>query len=681
MTVLSHFRLETDAQGFAWLWFDRAESKVNLLSAEALAELGSVLERLHATPPAGLVLGSAKPAGFIAGADVKEFTALTDRDQALALIRTAHRLLQRLEQLPCPTVARIHGYCLGGGLELALACRYRVALDDPKTRLGVPEILLGIHPGFGGSVRLIRQIGAPAAFDLMLTGRSIDATAAARLGLVDHAVPERHLDRACRYLLTTQPPPKRPSRLLRLADWAAVRPLLAAYLRRQVARRAPRRHYPAPYALIELWRRFGARSDAMFLAEAESVAELLLSETSRNLVRVFFLRERLKGFGRGDEAFHHVHVVGAGVMGGDIAAWCAAQGVKASLQDLTPKHIAPAVRRAYQRFARTFRHRHQEIAARDRFIPDSKGLQTGRAELVIEAIIENLEAKQALYREIEPRLRPGTLLATNTSSLPLEELAKVLKQPDRLVGLHFFNPVAKMPLVEIVRGTDTSSEAAASAAAFARTIDKLPLPVKSSPGFLVNRVLMPYLLEAVILLEEKIPQEAIDQAATEFGMPMGPIHLADTIGLDICLAVAEILTRALGGEVPALLRDKVAQGKLGVKSGAGFYRYRRGKPVTRKKVTSPLPRETIEERLILRLLNECVAVLREGVVEDTDLLDAGMVLGTGFAPFRGGPMHYLRQRGIEATRRRLEELAREYGPRFQPDAGWELDSIIDVSST
>ncbi len=671
MTALCHLRLETDAQGFAWLWFDQAESNVNVLSADALAELGSVLERLQATPPQGLVIGSAKPAGFIAGADVKEFTALTDRDQALALIAAAHSLLKRLEQLPCPTVARIHGYCLGGGLELALACRYRVALDDPKTRLGVPEILLGIHPGFGGSVRLIRQIGAPAAFDLMLTGRSVDATAAARLGLVDQAVPERYLDRACRHLLATQPAPKRPSWLLRLADSAMVRPLLAGYLRRRVTRRAPPRHYPAPYALIELWRRFGACSEAMFQAEAESVAELLLSETSRNLVRVFFLRERLKGFGRREEAFHHVHVVGAGVMGGDIAAWCAAQGLKASLQDLAPKYIAPAVKRAYQLFAHTFKRRHQEIAARDRFIPDSKGLQLGRADLVIEAIIENLEAKQTLYRQIEPRLRPGALLATNTSSLPLEELAKVLQRPDRLVGLHFFNPVAKMQLVEVVRGEATHPEAVERACAFARTIDKLPLPVKSSPGFLVNRILMPYLLEAVILLEEGVPKEAIDQAATQFGMPMGPVRLADTVGLDICLAVAEILTQALGGEVPKLLRDLVQEGKLGVKSGVGFYRYLNGKPVTRKKYATPLPQETIEDRLILRLINECVAALREGVVEDADLVDAGMVLGTGFAPFRGGPMHYLKQRGIAATRQRLQALAASYGPRFRPDPGWD----------
>ncbi|GAB6068277.1 3-hydroxyacyl-CoA dehydrogenase NAD-binding domain-containing protein [Methylothermus subterraneus] len=670
MDKYQHFRLETDREGVAWLWLDVAESKVNVLSSEVLKELGQLLTALEANPPKGLSLGSAKPSGFCAGADVREFTKISSRDQALALIGKAHQVFQRLESLPCPTVARIHGHCLGGGLELALACRYRVALDDPKTRLGLPEILLGIHPGFGGSVRLIRTIGAPKAFELMLSGNSLDAPAAARCGLVDYAVPERHLDRACRHLLATQPRPRRPGWVLRLADWALVRPWLAAVLRRQVANRAKPEHYPAPYALIELWRRYGAK-EAMFQAEAESVAELLLSETCRNLVRVFFLRERLKGFGRGDEVFHRVHAVGAGVMGGDIAAWCVAQGLSASVQDLSPQRIAPAVQRAYRLFARTFKRRHEEIAARDRLIPDSKGVQLPRAEVVIEAIVENLEAKQALYRQIEPRLGEDALLATNTSSLPLEALAKALKRPERLVGLHFFNPVARMPLVEVVQGERSDPKAVEKACAFVRAIAKLPLPVKSAPGFLVNRVLMPYLMEAMILLEERVPPEAIDRAATEFGMPMGPIHLADTVGLDVCLAVAEILTQALGGQVPELLRAKVADGKLGVKRGEGFYRYRRGQPLTCKRVRSPLPQEAITERLILRLLNECVAVLREKLVEDADLIDAGMVLGTGFAPFRGGPMQYLKQRGIEATRARLEALAQEYGLRFQPDAGWE----------
>ncbi len=670
MNPYRHFRLETDDQKFLWLWFDVQGSGANVLSSEVLAELERIVAELETNPPKGLVIASAKPSGFCAGADVKEFTRITGRDQALALMEKAHAVFRRIEALSCPTLARIHGYCLGGGLELALACDYIVALDDDRTRLGLPEVRLGIHPGFGGSVRLIRRIGPLGAFDLMLTGRTVDARRAKRMGLADHAVAEWLLDRACRQVLTQPPPRRRAPPWIRLLDTAPLRPLLAAYLEKQVRRQADPRHYPAPYALIGLWRRYGA-SDAMFQAEAESVADLLLTDTARNLVRVFFLRERLKGFGRGDDTFGHVHVVGAGTMGGDIAAWSVVQGLKASLQDRAPPYLTTAIQRAGQLFDKRFRRRHQRVAARDRLIPDPKGLEIPRADVVIEAIVENLAAKQNLFKELEGKVTDDALLATNTSSIPLEALAEALRRPERLVGLHFFNPVAKMPLVEVVSGRQTDPEVAAKAAAFTHRIDKLPLPVKSAPGFLVNRVLMPYLLEAVILLEEGVPAEGIDQAATDFGMPMGPILLADTVGLDICLAVAETLAKELGAEVPERLRQRVAAGKLGIKSGEGFYRYKGRKPVKAKAGSSPLPPEEIQDRLILRLLNECVAVLREKVVEDADLVDAGMVFGTGFAPFRGGPMHYLRQRGMEATRKRLEELAERYGPRFQPDVGWE----------
>ncbi len=668
-----NWRLETDEEGIAWLHFDMAGSGTNVLSSEVFAELTRILDGLHEQPPTGLVILSDKPGGFIAGANVKEFTTLEDREQALEMIRTGQRQLERIESLPCPTVARIHGYCVGGGLELALACDYRVALDEPKTRLGLPEVMLGIHPGFGGTVRLPRLIGVPAAMDLMLSGRTVDARKAARLGMVDHAVPERHLDRASRAMIRERPPRRRPSRLVRLADSAPLRPLLAAFLRKQVAKRAAEEHYPAPYALIDLWAEHGAGSDEMYQAEAESVAELVRTETSRNLVRVFFLQERLKGLGKENDgpAPGRVHVIGAGVMGGDIAAWCDVRGLTVTLQDREPKYIAPAVKRAYKLFRRKFRPRHLQTAARDRLVPDHKGLGVPRADVVIEAIIENREAKQELYRRIEPQLKEDALLCTNTSSIPLEELSTCLERPERLVGLHFFNPVAKMQLIEIVRGENTSEEVAGRAAAFARTIDRLPLPVKSSPGFLVNRILLPYMLEAVELLSEGVPAQTIDRVATRFGMPMGPIRLADTVGLDICLSVATILSEELGTSMPPLLREVVEEGRLGVKSGHGFYRYKGREPVREPNKSSPVPEPVIEDRLILRLLNECVAALREQVVADEDLLDAGMIFGTGFAPFRGGPMHYLRSRGIEASRKRLEELAGLHGERFRPDEGWQ----------
>ncbi|BCX82776.1 3-hydroxyacyl-CoA dehydrogenase/enoyl-CoA hydratase/3-hydroxybutyryl-CoA epimerase [Methylomarinovum caldicuralii] len=671
MNSYRHFRLETDDQGLVWIWMDHADSNANVLSSAVLDELERVVAALEADPPAGVVIASAKASGFCAGADIREFTRITNRDQALALMRRAHALFRRIESLACPTLARIHGFCLGGGLELALACSYRIALDDDRTRLGLPEVRLGIHPGFGGSVRLIRTIGAPAAFDLMLSGRTVAARQARRLGLADHAVAEWVLDRACRQVLQRRPPRRCPPLWLRALDSAPLRPPLAAWLRRQVRRHADPRHYPAPYALIDLWRRHGA-SDAMFAAEAKSVADLIRTDTARNLVRVFFLRERIKGFGRGDADFTQVHVVGAGTMGGDIAAWAVVQGLKAGLQDRGPQYLTAAVQRTARLIDKRFHRCHQRIAARDRLLPDPKGLEVPRAEVVIEAVVEKLETKQAVFRELEARADAGALLATNTSSIPLEGIAAVLERPGRLVGLHFFNPVAKMPLVEVVSGRDTDPAVAARAAAFARRIDKLPLPVKSAPGFLVNRCLLPYLLEAVRLLEEGVPAPVIDRAATDFGMPMGPIELADTVGLDICLAVAEELAQALGAEVPALLRRKVEAGKLGVKSAEGFYRYKGRTPLKPKAGAGPLPAAEIQDRLILRLVNECVAVLREQVVEDADLVDAGMVFGTGFAPFRGGPLHYARQRGFAAVRRRLEALAEKYGPRFAPDPGWEL---------
>ena len=389
------------------------------------------------------------------------------------------------------------------------------------------------------------------------------------------------------------------------------------------------------------------------------------------------MQERLKSLGKGvDFQPKHVHVIGAGIMGGDIAAWCALKGLTVTLQDREPKFIAPAVKRAHALFKKRLKVPHLIQAAKDRLIPDQHGSGVKSADVVIEAIIENKEAKQELFSQIESLLKPDTILATNTSSIPLDELSETLQQPDRLVGIHFFNPVAKMQLVEIVEGENTSQENKNKAAKFCRCIDRLPLPVKSSPGFLVNRILMPYLMEAVKLLEEGVPAQVIDRAATDFGMPMGPILLADTVGLDICLSVAEILGEALGLNVPEALRKKVKAGKLGVKSGQGFYQYKKGKQMKTKVNVdnSDSHSEDIADRLILQMLNESIACLREGVIGNMDLVDVGMIFGTGFAPFRGGPMHYMEQRGRQDIVDRLKELEGQYGERFAADAGWQTIS-------
>lgn len=677
--ALKHWWAETDDDRITWLSLDKADSSTNVLSAEVVAELGTALEAVAEQRPRGLIIRSAKPQGFIAGADVSEFTTLTDNDQAMELLQRAHTLFDRLEALPFPTLCLIHGYCLGGGLELAVACRYRIAEDEPRTRLGFPEVRLGIHPGFGGTMRAVRLLGAFSAMDMMLTGRSLDARRAQKMGLVDHAVPARHLARAARRVILDRPPPHTPPLWQRLAGHRLVRPWAARLLRRQVAGRARRDHYPAPFALIELWERYGDDPATMLAEERRSVARLITGDTAQNLVRVFFLQERLKSLGRGDNEFspQRVHVIGGGVMGGDIAAWCAMQGFHVTVQEQRLEALARLVQRGHDLFKKRLKQPRLVQAAMDRLMPDTRGLGLERADVVIEAIFENTEAKQALYRDIEPRLKADALLATNTSSIPLEELSQALQRPERLVGLHFFNPVAKMQLVEVVSAANTDHTAAARAAAFARRIDRLPLPVKSTPGFLVNRVLMPYLLEAVRLQEEGVPAQAVDKAAEEFGMPMGPLELADTVGLDICLSVADILAGHGEVEIPQCLRHMVEAGTLGRKSGQGFYRYKNGKPQRGKLDKDYVPPTDLTQRLMFRLFNECMACLHEGVVADADLLDAGVIFGTGFAPFRGGPMYYVKQQGIDVQRRKLAILEQAYGQRFAASAGWQAAELSD----
>jgi len=671
-TEQHHFRLETDHDAIVWLHMDKADAGTNVLGSEVLRELDRHLEAIASRTPRGLVILSDKANGFIAGADIHEFTRIRNEAEALELVRLGQSVFNRLAALGFPTVALIHGFCLGGGLELALSCRYRVALDAPGTRLGLPEVRLGIHPGFGGSVRLPPLVGGLKAMDMMLSGRSLDARQARRIGLIDQVVPQRHLRAAARRLVLDAPPQAKPGWRDRLSNHAVVRPLLARVLRRQVAAKASKLHYPAPYALIDIWQQYADDPAQMLQAEADSIASLVKGVTARNLIRVFMLQEQLKSLGRDTQwKPRAVHVIGAGTMGGDIAAWCALRGFRVSLQDQSPERIAPAIKRAHELFKRRLKDPIAIQAALDRLLPDHKGLGVGRADIVIEAIFEDAEVKRALYREIEPRMQDDAVLATNTSSIPLEELSGVLARPGRLVGLHFFNPVPVMQLVEIVNGTSTSAEVSGKAMAFTRLLDRLPLPVSSTPGFLVNRILMPYLLEAVKLESEGVPAAVIDRATTAFGMPMGPMELADTTGLDICLHVAQILSGHFHTAIPERLQQLVTAGRLGKKSGRGFYRYDKGKAVKRGGKGGNWNLQEITDRLVLRLLNEAVACLRERVVENSDLLDAGMIFATGFAPFRGGPMHYVDAIGAAVMRGQLQQLEQLRGKRFTPDAGWE----------
>ncbi|HEV8017094.1 MAG TPA: 3-hydroxyacyl-CoA dehydrogenase NAD-binding domain-containing protein [Steroidobacteraceae bacterium] len=668
------WKLERDAEGIAWLSLDKPATSANVLSGAVLMELDGLLGPLERDLPRGVVVLSAKKSGFIAGADIKEFTALSDEASGYQLIHRGQQVLNRLAALGCPTVAAIHGFALGGGLELALACRYRVAVGDERLSLGLPEVLLGIHPGFGGTVRSVRVAGVRTAMQMMLTGKPLRADKARAAGLVDRLVPAAELRSAAREMILNPPAPRRAPLAERLLSTSLVRPFVRGSLIREVARRAPRAHYPAPYAIIDLWSRHGAHGAAAFEAEARSIAHLFTTETSRNLVRVFLLQDALKNAGGKSGAdIRNVHVVGAGVMGGDIAAWAALRGFTVTLQDRGPEFIEPAVRRAHELFDKRLRDPAQNAAARERLRADVPGEGVAGADVIIEAIFENLAAKQELYARLEPRMKPGALLATNTSSIMLEPLAAGLARPERLVGLHFFNPVAQMPLIEIVYAERTALEAVQTATGFARRLDKLPVPCRSAPGFMVNRVLTPYLFEAMLAAQEGTPLTIIDACAVGFGMPVGPIELIDVVGLDVAAHVGEIIAQELQRPVTQIARlsELLAAGKLGRKSGEGFYHWQDGKAVKPGAAGASTPPDLLD-RLILVLVNECVACLRERVVETADLADAAVLFGTGFAPFRGGPLTYARARGVPEVVRRLQELAAHYGERFRPDAGWSL---------
>jgi 3-hydroxyacyl-CoA dehydrogenase / enoyl-CoA hydratase / 3-hydroxybutyryl-CoA epimerase len=673
----THWKAETDIDGIVLLTLDRADASVNALNRAVLDELAQIVERLSFELPKGVVIRSGKPGGFIAGADTHEFEEYEKQGSVLASIENGQRVFQSLARLRCPTVAAIHGYCMGGGTEMALACRYRVATRDPATKIGLPEVMLGIHPGWGGTARLPRLIGAPEALSMMLTGRAVGAEPAKSLGLVDALTTPELLVENAKELI--RHPRQRPL-TQRAKAWATniwpVRQILAQIVRKQTAAKARPDQYPAPFALIEVWRRGGSSISQRLKLEARSVAKLAQTPACRNLLRVYFLQERLKGLGAGsDAAIKRVHVIGAGVMGGDIAAWCALRGFDVTLQDREMKFVQPALDRARARFAKRLKTPDRIAPVAARLKADIEGNSIADADLVIEAIFENLEAKQELYRKTEPAMKADALLASNTSSIPLDQLRSAVAKPARFLGLHYFNPVAQMPLVEIVQQDQLDPANEKRALAFCKAIDKLPVPVNGTPGFLVNRILMPYLLEALRQYKEGVPGPVLDKAAKKFGMPMGPIELADTVGLDVCASVGKELAEFLGIDIPDGLDELIQAGKRGKKSGEGLYKWENGKPVKPEVDPSYQPPADIIERMILPMLNESVACLHDGVVADADLLDAGVIFGTGFAPFRGGPIQHIRSEGADKIKAQLETLAGKYGKRFAPKSGWDSPAL------
>ena len=644
LASLRDWRFRIDEEGIAWAVFDREGESQNALGRRPLEELAQIVERVEAGAKekavAGLVFISGKSKGFIVGADIAEFEQFRTEAEVRAAIAPVLAVLDRIEALPIPVVAAIHGFCLGGGLELALACHWRIATRDDATRLGFPEVRLGLFPGFNGTWRSIRQAGPLAAMQAMLTGSMMRATAARGMGLVDELAPSRqNLSWAARRAIQRRRRSKPASRLLSALRLWPARGVLASRMRAEAAKKAREDHYPAPFRLIDLFAQTGGSLQRMKSEETRFFAPLMVSETSRNLRRVFRLSEMMKAQAPKDLDFkvHRVHVIGAGVMGADIAGWCAAQGFEVSLQDLSEDALKKGIEAQAKLFARRFRTKPLRDAAKARLIADPKGAMVGRADIVIEAIVERAEVKQALFKGLEPKLKPGAVMATNTSSIMIEDIAAGLADPGRLIGIHFFNPVAQMPLVEVIRGAGSREAEVRKGCAFVTAIDKFPLIVKSCPGFLVNRVLAPYMMNAMARLEKGETREQIDEAARTFGMPMGPIELADTVGLDVCAHVGRILKYPADG---SRLEKLVAGGKLGKKSGEGFYTWKDGKPVKAEKTYGKTELEKLGTELVAPLIVEAERAVAEGIVADADLADAGIIFGTGFAPFRGGPLHY-----------------------------------------
>jgi 3-hydroxyacyl-CoA dehydrogenase/enoyl-CoA hydratase/3-hydroxybutyryl-CoA epimerase len=646
LPTLHDWRLSVDYEGIAWAVIDREGESMNSLGRRPTHELGEIVkwaeESALKAEIKGLVLISGKKSSFIAGADIREFESFDTLPAIKEVVNQTLELFDRIEKLQVPVVAAIHGYCLGGGLELALACHYRIADREEATRLGFPEVKLGIFPGLNGTVRSIALAGPVDAMTAMLTARMLRPSAAKAMGLIDQLVPTHHnLRWAARKAVLQKRRSKGAPWWKRLMLKDPVRGLLAKQMRAKTAAKVREEHYPAPFRLIDLFERYGDDPVRMRAAETEIFAPLMASDTSRNLRRVFKLSEMLK-----DEAPNdvfkpsRVHVIGAGTMGGDIAAWCVVCGMQASLQDLDEAQIGKALSRAKSLFKRQLRGKQAVDAAVARLIADPTGKHIKHADVVIEAIVEKLDIKQKLFAELETKIKPGAVLATNTSSLKLEDIARGLKDPGRLVGLHFFNPVAQLPLVEVVRGEGTREEEVRKGTAFVTAIKKLPLIVKSCPGFLVNRVLAPYMMEAVRRLEQGTPREKIDQAALTFGMPMGPLELMDLVGLDIASHVGEELSLAPKEETT--LSRLVKERKLGKKTGEGFYVWEKGKPKRADAIYDAAELDALGRELIKPMLDAAERALTDGIVANADHVDAGVIFGTGFAPFRGGPLHYRR---------------------------------------
>lgn len=692
----------TSPDGVCTLTFDRPNSAANVFDRATLEELETHLGAIENDPAVrGLIIASAKSKIFIAGADLNAFAKDADERALHDMVNFGHRIFTRLGRMKIPSVAAIHGVCLGGGLEIALACDWRIATSDKATKLGLPETQLGILPAWGGSTRLPKLIGLPAALGLILTGKQVVGAQALKLGLIDELTHPEYLRESARGLLQKG---KRPAPAARWVNRPPFAQLVAAKARRDVKAKT-RGHYPAPLEAIKVCTAAAYKSfEEGLAAEKHSFLELVRTPECRNLLSVFFLQERAKKLTVPDGApvaptatermtvgttvatsekkkIRRAAVIGAGTMGAGIAQWISARGIPVRLKDVSPEALARGMHAIEKIYTDAAKRRvftpAEAMAGMDRVTPLHTDVPLRDVDLVIEAALEKLDVKQQVFRELETRVGPQTVLATNTSALSIDAIASVLARPERLVGLHFFNPVHRMQLVEIVRGARTSPAALETALQFTKAIGKLPVIVNDSPGFLVNRILLPYMVEAVWLFTEGVPATTIDRVMLDFGMPMGPLRLADEVGLDVAQHVAKDLERRLPSGVPIndTLEKMVSNGWLGRKSGRGFYVYdgKNESPAPAEdmrflQAEKPRPHDaaTMRDRLVLIMINEAARVLAEGVVAAPEDVDFGMIMGTGWAPFRGGPLRYADTLGAAEVVRRLDALGRDVAPHFTP---------------
>ncbi len=685
--------LQVDPDGIAWLTLDRPESKANILTRGVMERLDSLLAEVEAGAADGrihaLVIKSAKPGMFIAGANIDEIVDITDPAEGEAGARKGQTVFLRLDRLPVVTIVAIDGVCLGGGTELALACDYRIAADTLATRIGLPEIQLGIIPGFGGTTRLPRLVGLAAALPLILTGKPVSASRALRMGLVHERVhPSILLERsravAAEALAGRRPPARKRSLMERATGTGLGRKLVLKQARKQVMKET-KGHYPAPLAALQTLERIESLPlEAALAEEARTLGQLIVTPVSKNLIHVFRLLEGAKKpvTAAAPRGVRKVGVVGAGVMGGGIAQLLAYRGLEVRLKDIAAPALGHGLKTARELFDKLVKrgrlHRREAERMMSAISPTLDYTGFGTTELVIEAVVERIDVKKNVLGELEGQVELGTVLTSNTSALSITEMQEALARPADFCGMHFFNPVNRMPLVEIVRGQETGDEAVATVWALTRKLDKTPLVVRDGPGFLVNRILAPYMNEAGWLLADGASVESIDRALVAFGMPMGPLRLLDEVGLDVAHHVSGILYEAFGDRMqpaPALERLPETR-RLGRKGGLGFYTYQGGReqqvdaaiyaalglPAQRREI----PRATIQERCVLVMVNEAARVLAEGIVRDAGDVDLGLITGTGFPPFRGGLLRYADTLGIATVLEKLESYARELGPRFEP---------------